>query len=84
MIDLRAIYVAQVGRCFLCGDPMDPRPYRKRRPNGWTREHLKPGDDETIVLAHASCNEAKADRAPTWREIAAHSALAFRAQLIAP
>lgn len=78
VIDLRALYVAQAGRCFFCGLPMDPRPYRKRKPNGWTRDHFEPGNDETIVLAHLPCNMAKADRQPSWRELFAYSALIGR------
>jgi hypothetical protein len=83
VIDLRALYIAQAGRCFLCGRPMDARPsHPKRHRNGYTRDHLDP-KGEAIVLAHRSCNEAKGDSGPTWKQVLAYGALIARCSEIA-
>lgn len=59
------IYDAQGGLCFHCLKHMDPWPWTKRHPNGFTREHVAPKAHggsmwRNIVLAHQCCNLKRA------------------------
>lgn len=74
---VRKLYIAQEGRCSLCGTPMLAECAKGGRVNGggYTEEHVVPtskggGRTGNILLAHASCNHKKGDRAPTAEEIA--------------
>ena len=70
-----AIFAAQDGRCFHCGEAMLPSPARKPYRgapfnNGYTKEHLVPrslggGGGKNIVLAHMKCNSKRGATMPT-------------------
>lgn len=69
---LSALYVLQDGRCYLCDRRMLAS--SPRDPDGATRDHVTPRirggrDGENLLAAHRSCNELKADRAPTPCEL---------------
>jgi 5-methylcytosine-specific restriction endonuclease McrA len=65
------MYVAQQGRCWLCGDPM-PKPLMRAPagdtpPEYPTQDHVKPRSKggtkgiANLMLAHRACNAARAD-----------------------
>lgn len=71
------LYELQDGRCFYCSKHMRPYPWRNKTPKqlkGYTRDHVNPTvlggtNYRNIVLACFKCNNDKADRAPTSREL---------------
>jgi hypothetical protein len=79
-IDLRTLYIGQMGRCFACSQIMAPLPYGLS-PDGWIRSYFHRVDDggTLVVLAHASCNNNGQKRALTWRQELDYEALIYRA-----
>ena len=86
VIDLRALYIAQMGRCFVCGQTMEPVPYGLSRPTGWIRGYLGRVNDccTVIVLVHSCCNNYGQTRSMTWRETLDYDALLHRAESLLP
>ena len=39
-IDLRTLYIGQIGRCFACSRIMAPLPYGLSQPDGWIRSYF--------------------------------------------
>lgn len=86
MIDLRALYIGQMGRCFTCGQIMAPTLYGLSRPTGWVCGHLRDAKDDcmVMVLVHAHCNDHGQTRSLTWRETLDYGALLHRAESLLP
>lgn len=80
------LWAAQLGLCYLCGQPMDHRPHNARQaPDGWTRDHLRPRSRGgrlsagNVLLAHMACNSRRGDALPT-REACAYAAEVARVE----
>lgn len=80
-IDLRTLYIGQIGRCFACSRIMAPLPYGLSQPDGWIRSYFHRAADggTLVVLAHASCNNNGQKRSLTWRQALDYEALLYRA-----
>lgn len=69
---MAALWRAQNGRCFHCGDPMLIR-VRGNHGRRWSREHLVPralggAGAGNVVLAHRACNAARGCSLPSQSE----------------
>jgi 5-methylcytosine-specific restriction endonuclease McrA len=74
---IRKLYVAQEGRCSLCGAPMAMKQHRSgdKKDLGWTEEHVMAKSiggarAGNILLAHSICNNKKGNRPPSAEEVA--------------
>lgn len=69
----RRRWLAQNGRCYLCGQPLELLRKRHKRDSS-SREHVRPksaGHDlkDNWLVAHKKCNELKGSRPPTACEL---------------
>lgn len=77
----RALYRAQEGRCFNCGQPMPPPRKNGQLPAAVNREHVTPralGGAKgypNLALSHLTCNRIKDDQPPTADQIARLAAI---------
>lgn len=85
-VSTTALFVAQGGRCFYCGEEFSCGPYRpNKRPKGYTVDHFFPLSrgykitDGKVLSCHP-CNQAKDDRLPTAEEVRRFE-VAFRVTL---
>lgn len=73
--DMRAMFLAQRGRCPYCGHPLQiayifrPNAPPAEVPRSTNRDHIwprrfRPGKTNDLVLAHVHCNTEKGDRHP--------------------